>query len=187
MNKDPDPMKAEMTERQYQNIFDAINDGLVISDLESERVVLANSAACKMHGYPKEEFIGKQLTSFIQADCLKEFNKCFLGFHSEDVLDLEVKHIRRDGSTFYAEWRGTELVFGGQPCLLSIIRDVSSRIHEEQSLRHVVKIHTHEQATLLEISHILASTLELQPGLILDQLREIIEYNTWWTIRIARL
>ena len=36
---------------------------------------------------------------------------------------------------------------------------------------------THEQATLLEISHTLASTLELQPGLILDQLRKIIEYT----------
>jgi signal transduction histidine kinase len=34
-----------------------------------------------------------------------------------------------------------------------------------------------EQATLLEISQILASALELKPGLILDQLREIIEYT----------
>ncbi len=34
-----------------------------------------------------------------------------------------------------------------------------------------------EQAALLAISHTLASTLELQPGLILDQLREIIEYD----------
>jgi two-component system nitrate/nitrite sensor histidine kinase NarX len=34
-----------------------------------------------------------------------------------------------------------------------------------------------EQATLLAISHTLASTLEFQPGLILDQLREIIEYT----------
>ena len=40
-----------------------------------------------------------------------------------------------------------------------------------------VETRTHEQATLLEISHTLASTLELQPGLILDQLREIIEYT----------
>jgi len=34
-----------------------------------------------------------------------------------------------------------------------------------------------EQTTLLAISHTLASTQELQPGLILDQLREIIEYT----------
>ena len=34
-----------------------------------------------------------------------------------------------------------------------------------------------EQAMLLTISHTLASTLELQPGLILEQLREIVEYS----------
>ena len=34
-----------------------------------------------------------------------------------------------------------------------------------------------EQSTLLEISQTLASALELNPGLILDQLREIVEYT----------
>ncbi len=34
-----------------------------------------------------------------------------------------------------------------------------------------------EQSTLLDISHILASTLELKPELILDQLRIIVEYS----------
>jgi signal transduction histidine kinase len=36
---------------------------------------------------------------------------------------------------------------------------------------------TREQSTLLEISQTLASALELQPGLILDQLRMIIDYS----------
>ena len=36
---------------------------------------------------------------------------------------------------------------------------------------------TREQSTLLEISQTLASALELQPGLILDQLRVIIDYT----------
>ncbi len=44
-------------------------------------------------------------------------------------------------------------------------------------LQQRVETRTHEQAKLLEISHTLASTLEFQPGLILDQLREIIEYT----------
>jgi signal transduction histidine kinase len=61
--------------------------------------------------------------------------------------------------------------------LLGIVRDVSKRIRAEQILHQRVKARTHEQTTLLEISHTLASTLELQPGLILDQLREIIEYS----------
>ena len=50
-----------------------------------------------------------------------------------------------------------------------------------QQMEHVLaqqtEAHLREQATLLEISQILASALELKPGLILDQLRMIIEYT----------
>ena len=106
-----------------------------------------------------------------------EFNKTIQAFQSDGLFDIQVKHLRKDGSTFYVEWRGRHFIYQDRPCLLSVIRDVSSRIQEEQSLRQTVETHNHEQATLLEISHTLASTLELQPGLILDQLREIIEYK----------
>ena len=61
--------------------------------------------------------------------------------------------------------------------MLGVVRDVSKRIQAEQNLHQRVETRTHEQAKLLEISLILASTLEFQPGLILDQLREIIEYT----------
>jgi two-component system nitrate/nitrite sensor histidine kinase NarX len=177
VNKDPDPIKLEKRERIYQSIFDSVNDGLVISDLESGQIIEINSAACKLHGYLRDELIGQDLSRFIQQDCLKEFNKCLKAFRSEGVFDTQVKHVRKDGYSFYVEWRGTKYLYLDRPCLLSVIRDVSSRILEEQSLRRTVETHNHEQATLLEISHNLASTLELQPGMILDQMREIIEYT----------
>jgi signal transduction histidine kinase len=44
-------------------------------------------------------------------------------------------------------------------------------------LQQRVEARTREQASLLKISQKLASALELQPGLILDQLREIIDYT----------
>src|SRR5271157_3675527 len=47
----------------YRSIFDAANDGLIITDLETGLVVEANPAACMMHGYSREEFIGLQLTA----------------------------------------------------------------------------------------------------------------------------
>lgn len=166
-----------MKEVHYRNIVDSISDGLIISDLESGRIIDVNSAACNLHGYMQNELIGQELTKFIQPDCLNEFNKSLKAFKSEGVFDTQVKHLRRDGSAFHVEWRGTKYIFQDRPCLLCVIRDVSSRILEEQSLRQIVDIHNHEQATLLEISHTLASTLELQPGLILDQLREIINYT----------
>ena len=61
--------------------------------------------------------------------------------------------------------------------MLSILRDVSQRVQTERILGGQIEAQMREQATLLAISHTLASTLEFQPGLILDQLREIIEYT----------
>jgi two-component system nitrate/nitrite sensor histidine kinase NarX len=83
----------------------------------------------------------------------------------------------QDGSTFHAEWRGNAFSFHGRPCLLSIVRDVSDRVQAEQLLNQHIEIRTREQVTLLNISHALASTLEFRPGLILDQLREIVAYS----------
>ena len=85
-------------------------------------------------------------------------------------------YLRRDKSTFYVEMRGTAFRHQDRPGLLCVVRDVSERVQAEQLLQQQVETRTREQLTLLEISHTLASTLELQPGLILDQLRGIIEY-----------
>jgi two-component system nitrate/nitrite sensor histidine kinase NarX len=61
--------------------------------------------------------------------------------------------------------------------MLSVVRDVTERITAERLLHERVELHTREQSTLLEISQTLASALELKPGLILDQLRVLIEYT----------
>jgi two-component system nitrate/nitrite sensor histidine kinase NarX len=85
--------------------------------------------------------------------------------------------LRKDGTSFYVDVRRTAILFQGRPCLLSIVRDVTERLNAERLLHERVELHTREQATLLEISQTLASALELKPGLILDQLRVLIEYT----------
>jgi two-component system nitrate/nitrite sensor histidine kinase NarX len=172
-------MKLEfsMSNLQYQRIFEAANDGLIISDLETGIVVEANPAACRMHGCQPKEFIGMQLADFIHPDSRHGFKKYIQACQAEGGFDLRTLELRADGSTFYAEWCGTLITDPGQPCFLGVVRNVSERIQAEQLLHQSVETRTHEQATLLEISHTLASTLELQPGLILNQLRKIIEYT----------
>lgn len=177
MNKGPIRSPSEEKEWQYRSIFDAANDGVIINDLETGLVVEANPAACLMHGYTRKEFIGLQLTAFIHPDSQHAFSEYIRAFQSDGAFDARILHVCRDGSTFYAEWRGTAFIYRDRSCLLSIVRDVSKRIQAEQDLRQRAETRTHEQDTLLAISHTLASTLEFQPGLILDQLREIIEFT----------
>jgi two-component system nitrate/nitrite sensor histidine kinase NarX len=177
MNKDTPLPNAEEKD-QYQSIFESANDGVIIFDLESRLVVEANPAAWLMHGYnTREEFVGMQLTTCIHPDNQQVFDESIRAFQPDSLFDTRALHVCRDGSTFFAEWRGTAFTHQGRLCLLGTVRDISKRIQIEQDLHERVEIRTHEQATLLEISHTLASTLELKPSLILDQLRKIINYS----------
>ena len=164
-------------ERHYRSIFEAASDGLIVHDVETGCVVDANPAAGAMHGYAREEFVGLHLTAFVHPDSQSLFSECVQVVQAGGVCQPVMVHLRRDGSPFHVEWRGTAFTYQGQPCLLSVIRDVSDRVQAERALQLRAEAHAREQSTLLDISQTLASALELQPALILDQLRVIIEYT----------
>jgi two-component system nitrate/nitrite sensor histidine kinase NarX len=170
-------ISTEDKEQQYRIIFEAASDGMIINDLETGRVVDANPAAITMHGYTREEFIGLHLTAYIHPDSQRLFTESAIDAQPGGIFDVPAIHLHKDGSSFYVDVRRTTIPFQGRPCLLSIVRDVTERIVAERLLHERVELHTREQSTLLEISQTLASALELKPGLILDQLRVLIEYT----------
>jgi PAS domain S-box-containing protein len=164
-------------EQQYRIIFEAASDGMIISDVETGCVVDANPSAIAMHGYTREEFIGLHLTAYVHPDSQRLFSESARDVQPGGVFDVPAVHLRKDGSSFYVDVRRTAIQFQARLCLLSVVRDVTKRINAERLLHQRVELHTREQSTLLEISQTLASALELRPGLILDQLRVLVEYT----------
>ena len=171
------PSLDKEREQRYRSIFEIVSDGLIIHDLETDLVVEANPAACKMYGYARHDFIGLHPISFIHPDSSNQYTKYVQAVQSQGVYVAQQVHLRRDGSKFYVELSGSVYTDQGRSVLLSVVRDVSQRVQSEQLLQQRVEARTREQSTLLEISQTLASVLELQPGLILDQLRVIIDYT----------
>src|SRR5512141_2702039 len=178
MNKKlPSPLTTEDQEQPYRIIFEAASDGMIISDLETGCVVDANPAAIAMHGYTRDEFIGLHLTAYIHPDSQRLFTEAVSDSQTRGVFDVPAVHLRKDGSSVYGDVRRTAIPFQARPCQVRVVRDLSERITADRLLYERVELHTREQATLLEISQTLASALELKPGLILDQLRVLIEYT----------
>ena len=175
MSRAPDSQM--ITAEEYRSIFDAASDGLVIYDTGLEAVIEANPAACQMHGYSCQEFIGLDPGVFMQTESKALLTEQIQRVGSDTAFKALVVHKRKDSLLFFVEESISFIVFCGRPCLLSIMRDVSQRIAAEKILGRQIEDKMREQATLLTISHTLASTLEFQPGMILDQLREIIEYT----------
>jgi PAS domain S-box-containing protein len=171
------PSLSEEKENQYWEIFEAVSDGLIIHDSTTQRIVEANSAAAVMHGYSREEFIGLPLTTYVHPDSQDDFIKSTRSVQSGEVINSSAVHLHKDGSPFYVEVRRTAFVYQSRPCQLSAVRDVSERVESEQLLFQQEEVRLREQSILLDISHALASSLELKPDFILDQLHVIINYT----------
>jgi PAS domain S-box-containing protein len=161
----------------YRSIFDAAGDGLIVADLETGRVVEANPAACNLHGYSRSDLIGSVVADLLHPDGRAAFAGQARALQPGGAFDMAAVHLRKDGTPFQVEAHWTALMYHGQPCILGVVRDISARVRAEQVLRQRVESHAREQATLLAISQALASTLELKPGSILDQLRMLIDYT----------
>ncbi len=170
-------LSLEKMDQDYRRIFETVCDGLIITDLETGLVVEANPAACMLHGCTRDEFIGQQMADFIDHNCHQAFQEYILRFQRDGVFEARLLHTRQSGETFYAEWRGKRLSYLNQSCFLGIVRDISKETLLDQSLSRRVGTRKQEQDILLDISRTLASTPELQPGMILDQLRELFEYT----------
>jgi two-component system nitrate/nitrite sensor histidine kinase NarX len=170
-------LAPDSQDQRYWEIFEAVSDGLIIQDAKTHRVLDANLAAAAMHGYSREEFIGLHLADYIHPDSHRLFIKNARADPDSGMSETPAIHIHKDGSSFYVEVRRSAFTYQSRPCLLSVVRDISKQVRAEELLYRQVEIRQREQIILLDISRILASTLELKPDLILDQLRGIVQYS----------
>ncbi|MDZ8065435.1 MAG: PAS domain S-box protein [Nostoc sp. DedQUE08] len=123
------------SELQYRSIFEAINDGLFITEIETEKVAEVNPAACQMHGYSYEEFLTLHPSSYIHPDSHSVFlefvekTRCGEQFYGQAV------DICKDGSLIDVEVKGTTCIYNGKRHILAIVRDITARKRTEEALR----------------------------------------------------
>ena len=120
-------------EKQYRSIFESVSDGLIIFD-RIGRVVEVNPAVHAMHGYTREEMIGMSGTHFVHSD----FHERFAEFCQVAMGELFVEEpidLRKDGSAFPVQVRGSAFEFRGESHILAVITDITERKQAEQALR----------------------------------------------------
>jgi PAS domain S-box-containing protein len=172
--------KGRQKNQLYKYVFQTISDGIIIIDISNGKVIDANQMACSLHGYTYGEFIGLNDSSIIHPDYLFLYP---IGIDSGDpgkLTRITTTHIRKDGSLIFFD-AGISTFINEEKAYLMVFlhelpenRDTEKLIQLDQK-RAEERIH--EQTTLLEISQTLSSTLDLDPELILEQLRKIISYT----------
>lgn len=153
-------MRLAEREAQYRGVFEATSDGLIINAMDGT-VVEANPAACEMHGYEYDEFVGIHPTEFVHPD---------YHAHVEDYIDTiragrefraQAVDVRKDGTEFYVEVRGTPFHFRGRPHMLGVVRDVTERVMAEHILERRVTDRTRELSALYDVTTVASASLDL--------------------------
>lgn len=126
-------LKAQ--KKQYQDIFEASSDGLIINTLEGN-IAEANPAACAMHGYTHQEFTGLDPRVFIHPEYHPLFSQFIeQTYYQNTPFQGEAVDIRKDGTEINVEVSGTAFTYKGKPHILAVVRDITERKRAENQLR----------------------------------------------------
>jgi PAS domain S-box-containing protein len=132
------------SEQELRAIFDGALDGIVVADAKTRKCLTANAAMCSMLGYTLEEMVRIGVSDMHPKQELPHVIEQFqrVGRH-EIPMATDIPVMRKDGSVFYADVKGSTISFAGEDCLLGIFRDVTERKCAEEALQQ-------KHASLLE-------------------------------------
>ena len=165
-------------EKQYRSIFEATTNALLISDLHGF-IVEVNPAACEMYGYAYDELVSLHAAALVHPDMQHDIEARLQTIQMGGQFLTQSVGVRKDGTPFHLEVRATPFTYKGKPHILGVIRDITEQVQAYELLEKRVEERTHELSTLLEVSHDVASTIELKPllVLVLDQLKRVVDYT----------
>ncbi len=126
-------------EEEYRAIFEATGDALLVLD-DSGSLIEGNAEACSMHGYSYEELLGLPAWALVHPSDRSQFQD-FLGqLKAGDRVYAQETHIRKNGTPFSVEIKGTAFEMDGQSRILAVVRDITERKNLEAQLRHSQKL-----------------------------------------------
>lgn len=116
----------EDSERRYATAFETTPDAIAITSLEDGIYIDVNQAFLDMSGYTRQDLIGRSsLELSIWADPLDRQNFSQKLREKKSRLNFEARFRKKCGELFWGMFSVSPMSFNGQPCLLSITRDVT--------------------------------------------------------------
>ena len=128
---------VRQSEARYRALNESMVDGLLIT--QNGHFVHANPAGLALTGYTMEELMGQEFVPLIHPD----FRDLVLARHRQRSVGdgapqrYDIRVLRRDGDTFWAQLSNARVDWNGQPAVLTIITNIQERKDAEDQIRHL--------------------------------------------------
>lgn len=142
------------SERKYKTLVEEINDGYVV--VHGERIVFANPAFARIHGWPAENVVGAKFYDFVAPESREKivatYNRgMILGKHVAPKA-LEYMRLTLDGNAYPTEILARITHYDNHLSTIAICRDITERVKMEKKVREAERMATIGQITT-SLSH----------------------------------
>jgi len=112
------------SENRYRRLFETAQDGIVIIDADTERIIDINPFIVNMLGYRRKDFIGKSLWRFVPFKDIRANRSAFEDLIRDGYIRYEHLPLQtRDGRSIEVEFISSVYLVDGQRTIQCIIRD----------------------------------------------------------------
>ena len=123
------------SEEKYKTLTEKALAGVHIH--QDGKIVFANDRFAEMHGYRREELIGKHYLTLIHRDYRELVEqRASQRLNGKDVpWCYEIKKLRKDGKAIWCEIMVTRIQYRGKPAIMGNTVDITDRKRAEEALR----------------------------------------------------
>ena len=121
-------------EERFKQIFQFSPDAILLHDFDMN-ILDANKHAVEVFGYSRDKLLGKKVTDLHTEDELIYSKQVLSAMKKTDMLTVETKFKRKDGSVFFAEATPCQYALGNKQIIHVTIRDITERKQTEKVLK----------------------------------------------------
>jgi two-component system cell cycle sensor histidine kinase/response regulator CckA len=122
------------SEQRFRDLFEGSPDAIFVED--GAGIVLdANPAACRLHGFTREELVGRNAAELVPPEARERVERGFQSLVEGEPRQFEGDSWTRDGRRVPVEVRVNRIDYGGKRAVLLQVRDITERKGTEAALR----------------------------------------------------
>jgi PAS domain S-box-containing protein len=127
--------RHEQAEARYQRIFETAKDGMVICDLETERIIDVNPFFLELLGLERDQAIGHRLGDMKSFQTAPDAATMVADAAAKEVVRRDGASLRAtNGRMVEADLVANRYILGSQPVVQINLRDVTARNRAEKEL-----------------------------------------------------
>jgi PAS domain S-box-containing protein len=124
------------SEQKFKTVFEGANDGILLADPDTKRLIFTNPKMCELTGYTPNELIQLSVADIHPKkdliSVLSEFEKQIKG---EKELVANCPILKKDGHVIYCDINAKLVNIGNQKLLAGFFRDITERKKTEDALK----------------------------------------------------